>query len=165
MTPMLPPEEAARAAIYGLLACLLAAPPNAKLLHAIAAADEVEAENDLLVDPWLELAYAAADTDAEAVRGEYERAYFATAKSRMALEHVVELCDTLRDLIAQHEIGLPEQRRFLENRLIPAAERLRKFSASATTSGFYRRLAHFAAAFFRVEQMAFAMPCSPHSNT
>lgn len=155
---MLPPEETARADIYGLLACLHASPPSEKLLEAIAAADDVEAEYDLLVEPWLELVHAAAGSDVDAVREDYERAYCRKAKTRAALDDVVELCGMLRHLITQHEISLAEQRRFLNDRLMPAAARLRKLSACATDGSFYSHVGRFAAAFFRVEQIAFAMP-------
>ncbi len=152
---MLPPEEIARANIYGFLARLLAAPPDEALLEAIAGADTITGENGLLVDPWLELAYAAARTDVDAVSEEYERAYCRTAASRRALERVVELCDSLRHLISQHELDLVEQQRFFRERLVPAMERLRRLSAKAPGGRFYKHVGQFAAAFFRVEQTAF----------
>ncbi len=152
---MLQPEEIARANIYGFLARLLAAPPDEALLEAIAGADTVSAESGSLVDPWLELAYAAARTDVDAVSEEYERAYCRTAASRQALERVVGLCDSLRHLIAEHEIDLPAQRRYLSERLLPAMARLRRLSAKAQGGRFYKHVGHFAAAFFRIEQTAF----------
>jgi TorA maturation chaperone TorD len=152
---MLLPEEAARANIYGFLARLLAAPPDEALLEAIAGADTVTAERGALVDPWLELAYAAASTDVDAVSEEYERAYCRTAASRRALERVVELCDSLRHLISQGELDLAAQCRFFHDQLIPAMERLRRLSAEAPGGRFYKHVGQFAAAFFRVEQTAF----------
>jgi TorA maturation chaperone TorD len=152
---MLPPEEIARANIYGLLARLLAAPPDEALLEAIAGADEVSAENAVLVDPWLELAYAAAGTDVDSVSEEYERAFCRSAARRQALEHVVELCDALRHFITEHELELPAQRRFFRDRLVPAMARLRRLSAGTPGVRFYRHVGQFAAAFFRIEQTAF----------
>lgn len=152
---MLLPEEIARARIYGLLARLLAAPPDAALLEAIARADDVSAENALLVDPWLELAYAAAGTDVQALDDEYQDAYCRSAASRLARQRVVALCSTLCRFIATDEADLEEQSRFLNEQLVPAAERLRRLSSKAPPSRFYRHVGHFAAAFFRVENIAF----------
>jgi TorA maturation chaperone TorD len=77
----LPPEEAARANFYALLARLFYAPPDATLLKAIAG-DTMEGD---LADPWSDLARAAADADAEAVREEYETAFIGTGKAPVTL--------------------------------------------------------------------------------
>jgi TorA maturation chaperone TorD len=77
----LPPEEAARANFYALLARLFYAPPDATLLKAIAG-DTMEGD---LADPWSDLARAAADADAEAVREEYETAFIGTGKAPITL--------------------------------------------------------------------------------
>jgi TorA maturation chaperone TorD len=77
----LPPEEAARANFYALLARLFYAPPDGTLLKAIAG-DTMEGD---LADPWSDLARAAADADAEAVREEYETAFIGTGKAPVTL--------------------------------------------------------------------------------
>jgi TorA maturation chaperone TorD len=83
--PTLPPEELARANFYGLLARLLSAPPDAALLRTLAAADELEAEDDGVALAWRELANAAADADPEAVREEYEAAFIGVGKAPITL--------------------------------------------------------------------------------
>jgi TorA maturation chaperone TorD len=152
------PEETARANIYGLLARLFQAPPDAALLEAIAGADEVDAEDEAIVDPWIELAYAAAVTDAESVREEYERAFARTGKARKALHHIAGLCCTLRHLIAQQKLDLSAQSRFFDCRIVPAAERLSQSLSKAPGSRFYKHVGRFAAAFFRLERAAFKCP-------
>jgi TorA maturation chaperone TorD len=78
----LPPEEAARANFYALLARVFYAPPDAALLKAIAA-EKMEGED--LAAAWRELASAAAQADAEAVREEYETAFIGTGKAPVTL--------------------------------------------------------------------------------
>lgn len=78
---MIAPEEQARANIYGLLARLFYAPPDAALLKAIAGGS-MEGE---LAAPWKSLANAAAQADAEAVREEYEGAFIGTGKAPVTL--------------------------------------------------------------------------------
>lgn len=78
---MIPPEEAARADFYALLARLFYAPPDAALLKAIAG-ETMEGD---LADSWNDLARAAADADAEAVREEYETAFVGTGKAPVTL--------------------------------------------------------------------------------
>jgi TorA maturation chaperone TorD len=68
--PSLPPEELARANFYGLLARLFYAPPDAELLQALAAADEVHAEGGGISLAWRELARAAAAAEPSCVREE-----------------------------------------------------------------------------------------------
>ena len=81
--PTLPPEEVARANFYGLLARLFYAPPDATLLQALAASNEVEAEgeDDGFAEAWQALAAAARQADPEAVREEYDRAFVGTGKA------------------------------------------------------------------------------------
>lgn len=78
---MIAPEEQARADIYGLLARLLYAPPDAALLKAIASG-AMEGELGLA---WVELAKAAAQADPESVREEYESAFIGTGKAPVTL--------------------------------------------------------------------------------
>jgi TorA maturation chaperone TorD len=83
--PTLPPEEAARANFYGLLARLFYAPPDAPLLQAIAAAEDLDAEQGAMTLAWRELAHAAAAADLEVVGGEYDRAFFGVGKAPVTL--------------------------------------------------------------------------------
>lgn len=78
---MIPPEEEARANLYGLLARLFYAPPDAPLLRAIAG-ERLEGE---LAQPWSELASAAAGADPEQVREEYETAFIGVGKAPVTL--------------------------------------------------------------------------------
>jgi TorA maturation chaperone TorD len=83
--PTLPPEEAARANFYALLARLFYAPPDAALLRSLAAADELDAEDDGIALAWRDLAEAAADADPEAVREEYETVFVGVGKAPITL--------------------------------------------------------------------------------
>jgi TorA maturation chaperone TorD len=79
------PEEQARANFYGLLARLFYAPPDASLLKALAMADELDAEGETLAARWRELMAAAAATEAEAVREEYDETFVGTGKAPVTL--------------------------------------------------------------------------------
>ena len=79
------PEEQARANFYGLLARLFYSPPDASLLRALAMADELDAEDETLAARWRELMAAAAATEAEAVRAEYDEAFVGTGKAPVTL--------------------------------------------------------------------------------
>lgn len=83
--PTLPPEEAARANIYGLLARLFYAPPDAALLASIARAGDAEADEGDVAEAWQGLARAAAEADAEAVTEEYETVFVGTGKAPITL--------------------------------------------------------------------------------
>jgi len=78
---MIPPEEQARANLYGLLARLLYAPPDAALLKALSS-ETVEGD---LGPSWREIANAAASADPEALREEYETAFIGTGKAPVTL--------------------------------------------------------------------------------
>jgi TorA maturation chaperone TorD len=78
---MMAPEEQARANLYGLLARLFYAPPDAALLKGISG----ESMDGDLAAPWGELARAAAHADPEAVREEYETAFIGTGKAPVTL--------------------------------------------------------------------------------
>lgn len=84
-TPTPPPEEAARANFYGLLARLFYAPPDTALLRTLAAADELEAEDGGIALAWRELSKAAAEADPEALREEYEAAFIGVGKAPITL--------------------------------------------------------------------------------
>lgn len=78
---MIPAEEQARADLYGLLARLFYAPPDAALLKAIAA----QSMDGELAAAWAGLAQAAALADPEAVREEYDEAFIGTGKAPVTL--------------------------------------------------------------------------------
>ena len=78
---MTSPEEQARANLYGLLARLFYAPPDAALLKAIAG-ERLEGE---LAGPWQSVAAAAASADPETVREEYETAFIGVGKAPVTL--------------------------------------------------------------------------------
>jgi len=81
----LPPEEVARANFYGLLARLFYAPPDEGLLETLAATTDIDAEEGGIAEAWQELARAAAEADAEAVRDEYDTVFVGTGKSPVTL--------------------------------------------------------------------------------
>jgi TorA maturation chaperone TorD len=83
--PTLAAEEAARANIYGLIARLFQAPPDAALLQLIATGGALEAEEGGLAQAWRELAQAAASADAEAAREEYDAAFIGVGKAPLTL--------------------------------------------------------------------------------
>jgi TorA maturation chaperone TorD len=83
--PTLAPEEAARANFYGLLARLFQAPPDQALLEALASAGEMAAESGAIAAAWRELARAAAEADAQAVREEYEAVFIGVGKAQVTL--------------------------------------------------------------------------------
>ena len=79
------PEEQARANFYGLLARLFYSPPDAAFLKALAMADELDAEDETVAACWRGLLAAAAATEAEAVRAEYDEAFVGTGKAPITL--------------------------------------------------------------------------------
>ena len=79
------PEEQARANFYGLLARLFYAPPDAGLLKALAMADELDADDETLAARWRDLMAAAAATEAEAVRVEYDDVFVGTGRAAVTL--------------------------------------------------------------------------------
>lgn len=78
------PEEQARANFYALFSRLFYA-PDAALLAALAQADELDGEDDALADAWRKLCAAAAGSDAEAVREEYDTVFVGTGKAPVTL--------------------------------------------------------------------------------
>ena len=81
----LPPEEVARANFYGLLARLFYAPPDAQLLDTLAGAAGIDAQDGGIGEAWQRLCSAAAQTDSEAVRDEYDAVFVGTGKSPVTL--------------------------------------------------------------------------------
>jgi TorA maturation chaperone TorD len=80
-----PQEDRARADLYGLLARLFYAGPDAGLLAALAAADEFAGEgvNLALAQAWNSLIAAAAAMDAEAAQAEYDSVFVGTGKAEV----------------------------------------------------------------------------------
>jgi TorA maturation chaperone TorD len=79
------PEEQARANFYALLSRLFYAPADAGLLAALAQADELDADDEIVAASWRELAKAAANADPQAVREEYETAFVGTGRAPVTL--------------------------------------------------------------------------------
>ena len=78
------PEEQARANFYALFSRLFYA-PDAALLAALAQADELDGEDQALAETWRDLCAAAARSDAEAVREEYDTVFVGTGKAAVTL--------------------------------------------------------------------------------
>ena len=148
-------EELARARIYGLLARLFSAPPDAALLDALAGADEVDAEDGALVDAWLAVCGAAAGTDEESAGAEYRRAFAGRRGAQVA--RGASACDALCYAIFNHPGCLFAQERFFA-REAKAAEKLCAALDATAGAGLYRRIGRFAAAFLSIERAAFALP-------
>ena len=79
------PEEQARANFYALLSRLFYAPPDEALLNALAQADELDSDDDVLASGWRDLCSAAANADPEAVREEYETVFISTGRAPVTL--------------------------------------------------------------------------------
>jgi TorA maturation chaperone TorD len=83
---VLAPEDQARANLYGLLARLFYAAPDAALLVAIAQSGEMQAEAaSPLAMAWKQLVEASASANAEAVREEFEQVFVGTGKAEVTL--------------------------------------------------------------------------------
>ena len=78
-------EDRARAGFYALIARLFHAGPDAQLLAAIAAADDIAGEDEIapLAAAWRALRVAAAAMDAEAAREEYDKVFVGTGKAEI----------------------------------------------------------------------------------
>jgi TorA maturation chaperone TorD len=81
----LPPEEAARANFYGLLARLFVAPPDAALLEALAVAHGLPAGDPALRGAWDALRASAAQADVETLREAYDDTFIGTGRSPVSL--------------------------------------------------------------------------------
>lgn len=79
-------EEIARAELYGLLARLWYAAPDAELLEAVQVAPtEAPAAGAFLEEPWRTLVGASRDTDAGALRNEYDALFGGIGKPEVYL--------------------------------------------------------------------------------
>ncbi|MBL8378282.1 MAG: molecular chaperone TorD family protein [Burkholderiales bacterium] len=93
----LPPEEAARADLYALLARLFYSAPDAALLSALAASAPPD-ETTALGQAWQGLKRAAALATPEGVRAEYEDTFIGTGRARISLYGTHYLSETWREL-------------------------------------------------------------------
>jgi TorA maturation chaperone TorD len=155
------PEEQARANFYGLLARLFYGPPDTALLKALATSDELDAEDETIAARWRELVAAAATTETDAVRAEYDETFVGTGKSPVTLyacaysiryTNETPLAALRGDLAA-----LGQQRRFYERWIRPNYEALCAAIEASERTSFYRHVARMAKAFFSLEQAAFEM--------
>ena len=111
-------EDQARADVYALIARLLYAGPDAALLAAIGAAGEIAGADASapLAAAWRSLRSAAAATDAEAAREEYDQVFVGTGKAEItpyASHYLAESMQErvlvrLRETLA--ELGLAKNR-------------------------------------------------------
>jgi TorA maturation chaperone TorD len=86
MARTLPPEEAARADFYALLARLLHAAPDGDLLANLAAAPPLPSEGDRpLREAWRDLVLASSAMDPDAGRAEYEALFGGVGKAAVSL--------------------------------------------------------------------------------
>ena len=81
---MVPPEEAARADFYALLAGLFMGPPGQELIAHLAAAGPIEGDA-ALARAWLGLTQASAAMDADAAAMEYEELFAGVGKARVSI--------------------------------------------------------------------------------
>jgi TorA maturation chaperone TorD len=97
----LAPEEVARAGLYALLGRLWYAAPDRALLDAIAAAPSLAAEGTYvaLSEAWRQLQAAAAATDPDAVRGEYDAVFVGTGKAEVTLYVSYYLVETANERV------------------------------------------------------------------
>jgi len=117
-SPSLPPEEAARADFYALLARLFYAAPDTALLAALAGAEEIvsegvgDADGAGLALAWRDLTLAAAAADPEAVEEEYQNLFVGVGKAQVSAYASAYLAKSLADA------PLVELRDFLAKRQI-----------------------------------------------
>jgi TorA maturation chaperone TorD len=99
--PYVEPEDEARAEFYALLSRLWYAAPDRALLQAIAEGAEVKAEGEqrALADAWRELRAAAAATDPEAARNEYDTVFVGTGRADVSLYASHYLVDTAKERV------------------------------------------------------------------
>ena len=117
-SPTLPPEEAARADFYALLARLYYSAPDAALLGALAGAEEIVAEESSGEGPafalaWRDLTLAAAAADPAAAEEEYQSLFVGVCKAEVTPYAGAYLATStadaplveLRDYLARRGIG------------------------------------------------------------
>jgi TorA maturation chaperone TorD len=149
----LAPEDAARADFYALLARLWHSGPDAALLAAIAAADEIVAEGEQagLADAWRQLQAAAAATDAAAARAEHDALFTGTGKAAITPYASHYLAETARErvLVALRddliELGLQrdEAAHEPEDHFAALLEVMRHLIAAGSSDGALQRQKKF----------------------
>lgn len=94
-------EDQARADHYALIARLFHAGPDAELLCAIAGADAIAGKDASapLAAAWRALGAAAAATDAEAARAEYDSVFVGTGKSEITPYASHYLADSMQERV------------------------------------------------------------------
>ena len=140
-SPPIPDEEWARAEIYALLAQLFYAPPDARLLGAIAKSGELVEEEAAtpLALAWLELKKACAETDAAAVKEEYDTVFVGTGKAEVTLylgayvprSGAGPLVVELKEYLAGHGLARRDSVNEPEDHVAAVLEVMRHFIAEA----------------------------------
>lgn len=72
-------------------------------------------------------------------------------------DHVAALCEVMRHLIAEQKAELEQQKRFFEQWIWPTVQPLCGAIDKSDQISFYRTVARFAMAFFKLEHSAFEM--------
>src|SRR4051812_6194476 len=83
--PTLPPEEAARAHFYALIATLFYAPPDERLLKTLADAGELDGADSPLAAAWRALSEAARHVSPARAREEYDSLFIGVGKAPVTL--------------------------------------------------------------------------------
>lgn len=156
--------EQGRADFYALIATLLLAPPEARLLHELARAAPLATGHDALDASWQALCDAARAADPAAIADEHA-ALFDDADRRDAAavpdDHVGAMCEVMRMLIT----GAPDvpRRTHAQQRVFFEAQLAGWYRAGlddlrdAPEARFYRRVADFAEAWLDLEAQVLAL--------
>jgi TorA maturation chaperone TorD len=182
--PTLPPEEAARANLYGVLARLFYAPPDEQLID----------DASPLASAWRAMIDASRTAFPAALRDEHTLLFVGTGKcevspylSKYVLrhtsdsplvelrqlldawgisrregvaeyeDHIAAVCETMRFAIAVQQRSPAEQELLFERFLYRGATAFCSAVSVSKEARFYRLVATFAQAFLEVEKSAFEM--------
>jgi hypothetical protein len=96
--PTLPPEEAARADLYGVLARLFATGPDVAVLAAIAAAQADFGADSALAIAWADLQAAAREGDAAAASLEHAETFVGTGRAPVSIYASHSLSDQWKEM-------------------------------------------------------------------
>jgi TorA maturation chaperone TorD len=142
-SPAVAPEDESRANFYALLARLYAAAPDAALLQAMAAADDLVVETGDgsardLAHAWTSLKDASRAADADAVAQEYVDLFVGVGKSEVSL-HAAEYLQShggsvlaeLRAELARLGLGRRQEVSLFEDHLAAVLETMRVLIAGA----------------------------------
>ena len=110
-------EDQARADLYALIARLFYAGPDAKLLAAIAGADEIAGEDETtsLAVAWKALGAAAAAMEAEAAREEYDHVFVGTGKAEITPYASHYLAESMQERVLVRLRGTLAEMRLAKN--------------------------------------------------